>query len=261
MSDPIIAANQMGTGPDLVILHGLLGAARNWGGIGRDLSADYRVSTLDLPNHGGSGWIDRMDYPTQAALVGDWIEAGAGGAAVVLGHSMGGKVAMTLALTRPSLVRALIVADIAPVAYAHDFGSLTRAMQQVPLDRMDSRADVDRYLAQKISDPRVRAFVLQNLDSSPTGFRWRPNLDVILRSQDSIMGFPEFSPDASYGGAALFIGGGQSDYIRPAYHPTILKLFPRASFVQLPQAGHWLHADQPGEFLAEIRKFMTTLSA
>ena len=261
MPSPIIAANDTGTGPNVVILHGLLGSGRNWGGVARDLSVDHHVWTPDLPNHGGSGWIDRMDYRTQAGIVAQWIETRIGGAVTLLGHSMGGKIAMTLALTRADLVNALIVADIAPVSYDHDFGAFTKAMKQVPVADMTTRKQVEDLLAERITDPRNRAFLLQNLKSTPQGFRWRSNLDVIERSEKDILGFPNFPNGTVYNGSALFISGGRSDYVLSGHGGAIEALFPHSDLVQLPDAGHWLHADCPQEFLTAVRNFLSKASS
>jgi esterase len=245
---------EAGTGENFLILHGLLGSGRNWGNITRDLSQSFHVLTPDMPNHGGSGWMESMDYATQAAVIADWM-VDHGGAMTVLGHSMGGKVAMTLALTRPHLVQKLIVADMAPVSYSHDFGALTRAMLSVPLDQLSKRSEIEAHLAQTVHNPRLRAFILQNLETTEGGFRWRPNLNVIVRSQEQIMGFPDFSP-AHFDGPTLFVSGGQSDYVLPKYHPTIKSLFPNTSFAVLPTCGHWLHADQPKDFVAAVLGFL-----
>ena len=250
-----ISMTEAGTGSSFLIMHGLLGAGRNWGALVKDLSQDYHTYALDLPNHGRSDWIDRMDYHTQAQYIADWIDA-QGGPMIVLGHSMGGKIAMTLALTRPELITHLIVADTAPVIYNHDFGVYTRAMQGVPLDQMTRRAEIEEHLAATITDPRIRAFLMQNLGSTATGFYWRSNLDVIEQSMPHILGFPDFPAEAHFDGPTLFVSGAQSDYVLPQYHPTILHRFPHAQFSQLPDAGHWLHADQPAAFLAAVRGFL-----
>ncbi len=246
---------ESGTGPKIVILHGLLGAARNWGAVARDLSTDHHVICLDLPNHGGSDWIDRMDYPFQAEILGHWI-AEHGGPMVVLGHSMGGKIAMTLAVTKPDLVRAALIADIAPVAYDHDFTGFTRAMRAAPVATLTKRAEVEEHLAQDLADARIRAFLMQNLESTLQGFRWRANLDAIDANHDFILGFPDFPDQVRYDGPALFISGGLSHYVTADRHPAIQRLFPQAEFQVLEGCGHWLHADNPQGFIAGVRGFL-----
>ena len=175
---------------------------------------------------------------------------------IVLGHSMGGKVAMTLALTRPELVTKVIVADTAPVVYDHDFGAYTRAMKGIPLAQMTRRAEIEDHLAADIPDPRVRAFLMQNLESTADGFRWRSNLECIDRSYPEILGFPDFAPDVTFAGPTLFISGGASDYVLSHYHPAILARFPAAQFNVIPEAGHWLHADHPPAFIDGVRRFL-----
>jgi len=247
---------EAGAGPGIVILHGLLGAARNWGAAMRDLSADHRVVALDLPNHGGSDWTDRMDYPFLSKIVAEWI-VDQGEPMTILGHSMGGKIAMTLALTAPSLVRALMICDMAPVSYTHDFRGLIGAMKAVPLASITKRSEVESALAVDVPEPPLRAFLMQNLESSPLGFRWRANLDAFENNHADIVGFPDFPADAAFGGPALFVSGGLSHYVSRRDHPTILRLFPRAEFRELAGCGHWLHADDPKGFIAAIREFLS----
>ena len=246
---------ETGAGEPLVILHGLLGTARNWGMIAKELGKSWRVFAVDMPNHGASPWCDRMDYPFMAEQVGDWI-AERFPNAIVMGHSMGGKAAMTLALTRPHLVSKLIVVDIAPVTYSHGFSGYTRAMRSVPLAQASKRSDVEEHLAQTIDNPRIRAFLMQNLDSGADGYRWRANIDVLEREMAGIVDFPRAFPHASYDGPALFVNGGDSEYVRPQDHARIRALFPKAQMTSIPGAGHWLHADKPQEFLAAVMAFL-----
>jgi pimeloyl-ACP methyl ester carboxylesterase len=242
--------------PALVILHGLLGSARNWGGIARALAGTRRVVALDLPNHGASPWSEAMDYRFLAAEVAACIET-LGGPAAVLGHSMGGKAAMALALTRPELVERLVVADIAPVAYAHSFAPYIRAMRAVPLGALARRGDADALLAPHIPDPGVRAFLLQNLETGEAGYRWRPNLAVLGAAMDDLLGFPAFAATTRYDGPVLVLAGARSDYVRPEHLAEILRLFPAARVETIAGAGHWLHADQPEAFIAVLRRFLT----
>ncbi len=246
---------EAGTGPALVILHGLMGAARNWAGMVQTLSEGRRVVALDLPNHGASPWSETMDYPFLAAQVAEAI-GDLGGRAAVLGHSMGGKAAMVLALTRPELVERLVVADIAPVAYTHTFAPYVRAMRAVPLGQVSRRAEVEAQLAARIPDPRVRAFLMQNLENGETGYRWRPNLAVLNAAMDDILAFPALREASRYEGPTLFLAGADSDYVLPDHLPQIHRLFPAARLESIPGAGHWLHADQPAAFTAALRRFL-----
>lgn len=241
--------------PPLVILHGLLGSARNWAGTARALAGSRRVVALDMPNHGASPWSEAMDYPFMARAVAGVI-GDLGRPAAVMGHSMGGKVAMTLALTRPELVERLVVVDIAPVGYAHTFAPYIKAMRAAPLGSAARRADVERHLAAAIPDPGVRAFLMQNLDGGAGGYRWRANLAVLGAAMEDILGFPAVPPGSAYGGPALFVAGAASDYIRPDHQGEIRRLFPSASVTVVPGAGHWVHADAPAAFLEAVGPFL-----
>ena len=239
--------------PTLLIVHGLFGSARNWGAIARRMATDRRVVTVDMRNHGESFRADTHSYPDMADDLAGVIGA-LGGAVDVVGHSMGGKAAMQLALTQPDLVARLVVADIAPVAYGHSQTHLTQAMRRLDLSGLAARSYADRRLAQDIDDPGVRAFLLQSLDLKAEPPEWRLNLDVLEREMDKIVGWPETG--GRYAGPALFLTGAESDYVLPEHREKIKRLFPTAKMAKLPGAGHWLHADKPREFEAALRAFL-----
>lgn len=247
---------ESGSGLPVVILHGLLGSSRNWGGIATKLGENRRVLALDLPNHGASPWSEVMDYPFMAREVARFIEQHAGGRAALVGHSMGGKAAMTLALTRPELVERLVVVDIAPVNYTHTFAPYIKAMRAAPLATAERRADIEQALAGHIADPRVRAFLMQNLEGGAGGYRWRANLAVLGAAMDDILAFPRFGDDAHYDGPTLFLHGAESDYVLPAHEDVIMALFPQARFQSVEGANHWVHADKPAEFIAAVAAFL-----
>lgn len=234
----------------ILIAHGLFGSARNWGVIARRLSEDRRVLTVDMRNHGDSPWADSHAYPDLAEDLAEVIAAH-GGQADVLGHSMGGKAAMALALTHPTLVRRLIVADIAPVAYGHTQMHLIDAMRAVDLSVIETRRDADQQLAKFVTTDGVRAFLLQSLDVK--GRCWRLNLDALERFMPAILGWPMLG--GTFPGPTLFLSGALSDYVQPEHRPTIKSLFPNARFAKIPGAGHWLHADRPREFEATIAAY------
>ena len=236
--------------PPILIAHGLFGSARNWGVIAKRLSETRRVVTVDMRNHGESPWTDSHGYPDLAHDLAEVIAA-IGGPADVLGHSMGGKAAMVLALTHPDSVRRLIVADIAPVAYGHTQAHLVDAMRAVDLSAVTTRGDADRQLAAHVEAEGVRAFLLQSLDVK--GRRWRLNLDTLERDMPLILGWPGVA--GQFDGPALFLTGALSDYVRPEHRPAIKALFPQAKFAKIPGAGHWLHADRPRAFEAAIAAF------
>lgn len=241
--------------PPLVIVHGLYGSARNWNVIAKRLSADREVIAVDQRNHGDSAWTPSHSYADMAADLAEVIAAH-GGRADVLGHSMGGKAAMVLALSRPEMVRRLVVADMAPVAYSHGPAhlALQRAMQVLDLENLTLRSEADRRLAQAIDDPATRAFLLQSLDLKASPPRWKLNLEVLGAEMDTILGWP--GTPGIFEGPALFVYGALSTYLREEFKPAILAQFPQAEFARIEGAGHWLHAERPREFEAEVAAFI-----
>ena len=237
--------------PGVLIAHGLYGSGRNWGVIAKRLSDTRQVIAVDMRNHGQSAWRDTHSYPDLAGDLAEVLES-LDGPFDILGHSMGGKAAMVLALTRPELVNRLIVADIAPVAYARSQIQYIKAMKAVDLTRVDRRPDAAPLLAPNVDDPQLISFFLQSLDA--TARRWIPNLDVLEREMPKIVGFPDIS--GSYAGAALFLSGANSDYVKRQDRRRTTALFPKARFVKIPEAGHWLHAEKPREFEAAIRAWL-----
>lgn len=247
------------TGPRVMFCHGLFGQGRNWNTIARALEADYRVTSVDLPDHGRSDWTDRVDYVAMADQIAGLISAE--DPVALVGHSMGGKVAMALALGHPALVERLCVVDIAPVA--HDAGSEFRryidAMQAMDLDALASRADADAAMAVAAPDPGVRAFLLQNLRRDGSGWRWQANLDLLGRDLEKVSGWPEeLASAAPYQGPVLWMGGETSPYITESAVPVMRSLFPRVQKIVIKGAGHWVHSDQPEVFLQVLRGFLTT---
>ena len=243
-----------GAGPPLIVLHGLFGQAKNWATIAKGLADGRRVIAADLRNHGASPWAEEMDYPAMAGDVAALVESLPEGRAEVLGHSMGGKAAMVLALTRPELVDRLIVADIAPVSYAS--GSLlpfVDAMLAVDPSAYDSRKDVEGALKRAVQDPGIRQFLLSNLTRGEQGFRWTLNLRAIRAAMDTLSGWPEV--DGRYDGATLFLAGERSDYVPEAAQPAIDRHFPNARTERVT-AGHWIHAEAPQATLVALRGFL-----
>lgn len=239
--------------PPLLIVHGLFGSARNWNVIARRLATDRLVLSVDERNHGDSPWAAPHDYP---AMAGDLAEviAAHGGRADVIGHSMGGKAAMCLALTQPERVGRLIVADIAPVGYGHTQTPLIHAMRDLDLAGVSTRGEADRRLALTVPEPEVRAFLLQSLDLKAEPPRWKLNLDQLEADMADIIGFP--AVDATFEGPTLFLRGAASGYVRPEMEPRIHALFPAARIECIEGAGHWLHAEKPREFEAAAAAFL-----
>lgn len=241
------------TGPTpCLIVHGLFGSGRNWGAIARRLAESRTVVTVDMRNHGQSFWADSNGYDDLAADLADVI-ADTGGRMDVIGHSMGGKASMMLALTRPDRVHRLIVADIAPVSYSHTQQHFIDAMRAVDLSGITRRSDAAAQLGEQGVSRDLQAFFTQSLDVKAR--RWLLNLDALEAEMPKILSFPDMT--SQFDGPTLFLSGAQSDYVRRRDRDTIKALFPTAHFARIPGAGHWLHAEKPGEFLAVAGTFLS----
>ncbi len=245
--------------PPLLIAHGLFGSARNFNTLGRRLATNRRVVMVDMRNHGQSPWAERTDYHAMADDLADAIERLAGGRATLLGHSMGGKAAMALALSNPELLAGLIVADIAPVAHEHTHLDYVRAMKAVDLARVSRRSDAERMLAEAVPEAPLRAFILQNLVVEGGEARWRINLDALERNMEALLDFPKNLAEAAYEGPAYFLRGEKSPYVPPETHPRIRALFPEAEIEALEGAGHWLHAEKPDAFVERVEGWLKSL--
>ena len=245
------------TGPRVVFCHGLFGQGRNWNTIARALSDRYRVSAIDLPNHGRSPWSERVDYRDMADQVATLISAD--DPVALVGHSMGGKVAMALALQRPELVERLCVVDIAPVDYASasEFSRYVAAMRAMDLAAIKTRDDAEQALSEAAPDPGVRAFLLQNLRRDGSGWQWQANLDGLGKGLAALSGWPEeLAHAAPYPGSVLWVAGATSSYITDDATPVMRALFPRMRKVVIKGAGHWVHSEQPETFLEVLQAFL-----
>ena len=271
-SDERLAARTVGeAGPHVVFVHGLFGQGRNWTTIAKGLADRHRVTLLDLPNHGHSPWTDRVDYVDMARLVAAELES-LGEPVTLVGHSMGGKVSMQLALRRPELLRGLVVVDISPVEYpltggrtddpdeeASPFGAFIAAMRAVDLAALRTREDADRALREAVPSTMVRSFLLQSLVREGVGsgrWRWRLNLELLERDLGELRGFPDPPPGAVYEGPVLWIAGANSTYVLPQDRARMDELFPRTRLVKVREAGHWVHSEQPEVFLRTLRAFL-----
>lgn len=252
-----LAVTELGSGAPLLFLHGLLGRARNWTSVGRAMADSYAVQLADLRNHGASPWSAAAGYAEMAADVASLIKAAGAGPVTLVGHSMGGKVAMALALTRPELVRRLIVVDIAPVRYASGYDRFIRAMLAADLSTGRRRADVDAGLAAAVPDAAMRAFLIQNLESRDGRLAWQPNLAVLLAAMPELMDFPADLSAGAFAGPVRCLRGERSDYVGAAGETVLRRLFPDTSVAAVPGAGHWPHAEQPAAFLAALRAALT----
>ncbi len=237
-------------GPPLVILHGLYGSATNWRSLARRLAASAQVFSVDLRNHGRSPWADTMAYADMAADVARLIDAQGLDSPALMGHSMGGKVAMALALTQPHKLGRLLVVDIAPVSYPDRMSAYARAMQQVDLAHAATRSAIRSTLVGPVGDEGVTAFLMQNLVDRDGRFDWRVNLATILREMPAITGFPAELQALRFDGPCSAIAGARSSYIDPPQASVFAPMFPRMQVQVIEGAGHWVHADQPEAFFS-----------
>jgi pimeloyl-ACP methyl ester carboxylesterase len=252
-----LAYSETGAGTPLVVLHGLFGSRRNWASLARQLGETHRVFALDLRNHGESPWAETMSYREMAADVAGFLTREGLEGATVLGHSMGGKTAMVLALEQGELVGRLIVADIAPVAYAHTHLPYIKAKQAVNLSTVSRRSEVDLVLQEAIPERGLRSFLMHNLVTEGGRLRWRINLEALHDNMDDLVSFPDHLDDLSYDGPSLFLAGADSQYLQLAHLPRIRALFPASEIDAIAAAGHWVHADQPEAFLARVQAFLS----
>ncbi|TDU82297.1 pimeloyl-ACP methyl ester carboxylesterase [Kribbella voronezhensis] len=253
MKLPVTAYGESGS--PVVVMHGLFGSGRNWMTAARRLASAHRVYALDLRNHGTSPHVDTMSYPEMAADVQETIADLGTGPVALIGHSMGGKTAMVTALQYPEVVERLIVVDAAPVTYPPAFVEYAKAMRSADLSNVHRRADVEAQLVDAVDSPGTRAFLLQNLILDTEGARWRPNLPVIEAALPQISGWPE-DLTGSFDGPTLFVYGGKSDYVQQDHRATIAAYFPTAQYAEIPEAGHWVHAERLDDFLTTITPFL-----
>ncbi len=233
-----------GQGEPLVLIHGLFGSLENLGGIARQLAESFTVYSLDLPNHGRSLHTEQINLPGLAECVLSWLNERNLQTVSIIGHSLGGKVAMELALTHPERIRQLVVLDIAPVAYSPHHNDVLDGLLALKPEQVTSRRDADEQLQAKVPEVAVRSFLLKNLvKQTDGGFAWRINLPVIHRDYPNMIAANR--DDAVFEGGVLFIKGGNSDYILPEYRDQIVARFPNATVKIVPDTGHWLHAEKP----------------
>jgi esterase len=249
-----LAFESTGSGPPLLILHGLFGSGSNWRGIARGLAATHRVLTVDLRNHGASPWADTTGYFEMADDVQQLIEREGLRQPAVMGHSMGGKVAMALALLHPECVGRLVVVDIAPVAYADRLSPFAEAMRGIDMLAAASRSEVQQRLAETVPDAGVVPFLMQNLVMRNAHLDWRLNLASIAASIGVLSDFPLELRSLRFAGPLQVIAGGRSDYVAHRDGSDFRPMFARPQVDVIEEAGHWVHADAPQRFLASARR-------
>lgn len=246
----------LGDGEPVVILHGLFGSGRNWFTIAKALANNYQIILPDARNHGKSAHTDSITYQDMAADIDTVLAELRLSNAHIIGHSMGGKTAMTLALNHPERVKSLTVLDIAPVQYQSEFENLISSMLSLDLDNIRSRQDANDALATYIPEDGLRAFLLHNLSREQNNYFWRVNLPLIHRELETICDFPNNHSEPHYDLPSLFLAGAKSDYVKTDHQEQIRQYFPHAQIEHIAEAGHWLHADQPEQVLQRLNSFL-----
>jgi esterase len=247
-----------GSGSPIVLMHGLFGAGGNLGALARALQAAFTVLCLDLPGHGRSRWLPKLDLPALADAVRRWMDEENLARVHLLGHSLGGKVAMQLALQYPARVESLIVVDIAPVAYHGQHEQVFDALEAVAARQCNSREEAAAILSRYLREDAVVQFLLASLQRDSQGsYRWRFDLAGLRDAYPALLAAPQAG--RAYAGPVLFIKGGASDYIREQDWPTVQTFFPQASLEVMPGCGHWLHAENPQDFNAIVMRFLAPL--
>ncbi|OUJ16752.1 alpha/beta fold hydrolase [Acetobacter sp. DsW_063] len=245
--------------PPVVFLHGLFGRARNFGFFQRRIGEFRRTLALDLRNHGDSPH-GPADYPTMAEDVYETLKAHDAIPAVIVGHSMGGKTAMMLALRHPAAVERLLVADIAPGAGGFQQNhTLAAALAALPFPASLNRTEADALLSRVIPEADVRNLMLQNLRLGKNP-GWTIGIHEIASAMPEIVGWPPVPQETNFTGRTLFVSGGKSRYIQPSNYPEMKHLFPHYHLETIPDAGHWLHAEKPMEFLSILEGFLNELA-
>ena len=250
-----LAFEELGSPSDapLIILHGFFASSRNWRQVAEKLADKFHVYVLDIRNHGASPHHPIMDYPAMAADLLQFMKNQSLTTASLLGHSMGGKVAMWFALNHPECMDKLIVADIAPVSYKHCFNNLIQSLKALPLHEISNRRQAEQLLASAISELGYRQFLLQNLILKEGEYCWRVDLDIFYRMAPNIIAFPAVKLITPFTGKTLFLAGEDSGYVKA---DDLSALFPEATLSVIANAGHWLHFEQPGVFIEQVDKFL-----
>lgn len=246
--------NRQGRGPAVILLHGLFGSSSNLAKAAKALCDDFSVYQVDLRNHGLSPHCADMDYPSMAADIIEFMNDQNIEHANLLGHSMGGKVAMQVALNYPERVNKLIVADIAPVTYPHHHNPVLEGLQSLENSKLQSRQQADEKLAEFVFEAQVRAFLLKNLLRKQDGnYGLRLNLEAIVNHYEALGQAPTGTP---FNGPTLFLKGLDSAYIQTKHRDEVLTLFPAAKMQVISGAGHWLHSDKPDTFNRLVKQFL-----
>ncbi len=246
---------KFGNGKPLIILHGLMGALDNWQSIAKVLAENFAVYVIDQRNHGKSAHSNDFDYHLMANDLNDFLKEQAIETCIILGHSMGGKVTMNFALQYPEKVEKLIVADIAPAQYEDQHSKIIQAIKSVDLNIVQTRDEVQAQLSNKIHDISTVQFLMKGLYRDDSNkFQWRFNIQAIESNYDKISDFPEHQNQ--FHKPALFIKGSKSNYINSINYSSIAALFPNNEITEICNSGHWVHADNPNEFIKAVKDFI-----
>jgi pimeloyl-ACP methyl ester carboxylesterase len=253
-----------GEGPPLIILHGLYGSSDNWVSVGRELAENFAVYLIDQRNHGKSPHTADHNYDLMKEDLREFMEQHAIEKAIILGHSMGGKVAMFFAADYPEKISHLIVVDISPRSYKTTSSSqlkmhesIIRAMYNIDFYGIQNRQEIDDILAKSIPQDRIRQFLLKNIHRSKDNeYSWSINIKTIKNELRNIMDGLDENQPAITGFPVLFIKGEKSDYIMNKDKEVIMNIFPYSDFETIPNAGHWLHAEQPELFMEKVNNFI-----
>jgi pimeloyl-ACP methyl ester carboxylesterase len=245
-------------GPVIAFCHGLFGQGKNWTQIAKAFSADHRVLLIDMPNHGRSEWTEAFNYVDLADRVASLFTPD--DPVTLVGHSMGGKIAMAIALRHPELVERLVVVDVSPVAYesGREFLGYIDTMRGLDLATLERRDEADAALREAVPNTTVRSFLLQNLRRESGGWSWLLNLDLLSAHMPELASWPtdDFA-DASYDGPVLWIGGANSTYVADDHATAMERLFPRVRRVTIKDAGHWVHSERPDVFIEVLKRFVS----
>lgn len=252
-----LAYETFGRGRAIVIAHGLFGSKRNWRGVAQRLGEDFRVVTVDLRNHGESPHAGEMDYTAMAADIGKLLEQLDLENVDLIGHSMGGKAAMTYALTNGARLGRLLIVDIAARAYPNEYGAILSGLQDLDLTAITRRAEADAALAAAIPDAVIRQFILQNLLMSGDTPSWRFGLDALVRHIGALVGAIPVAPTATFDRPTYLLRGALSERARDSDLETMAVHFPTLETVTIPAAGHWPHSENPTEFMRELGAILT----
>ncbi len=247
-------ARQVGTGKPVVLIHGLFGSLENLGGIARALAERHCVYSIDLPNHGRSPHSEQTSLAHMAEQVYQWLQKQSFRHASFVGHSLGGKVAMEVALSHPACVDRLAVMDISPIHYEPHHHQVFKGLLSIRPEDIKSRAQAEQVLAKHVEEPAVRSFLLKNLARHGQGWGWRMNLNTLHRDYPQLV--KGNRSGARFRGKTLFLKGGRSNYIQRAHHSEIVSRFPCAQFKIVAETGHWLHAEKPDLVARLLLRFL-----